>query len=443
MKKLLIFIACFSFFYTGRAQADSTLNLSLDQAIEMGSKYNYALKNSAIDIKMAEQKVREILSSGYPQLNASASVNDYILSPVSLIPARFFNPNAGPDELAEVHFVPKYNMGAGVTASQLLFSSSYFLGVRASREYSAFIKLQQAKTKFDVERDITKAYITVLSVQETQAILDENKKRIDKQLNDVSEMYKQGVIEKLDVDRLKLVQNQLIQQQDQAKASVSVLKSLLNLQMGYDVTRPVNLTSSLDELSKRFGADLYSNVNFDANKKIELQVINQGLLLQSLTVKAAKMGYYPTLAAVGSYQLSGQNNKFQFPKYYQTALVGLQLNVPVFSGFSKDAKIKQAQFSLEQMENNKANLQNSLTMVYLNANTNVSNAKRQLELNRQTLVLAETVYNTTASKYKEGVGNSFELMTADSDLKNVRIQNVLAQYNLINAIFELKTAVGN
>src|SRR5204863_2872165 len=115
----------------------------------------------------------------------------------------------------------------------------------------------------------------------------------------------------------------------------------------------------------------------------------------------------PTLAAFGSFQLNGQNNKFNFPKYYQTAIVGLQLSVPIFDGFSKDSKIKQAQLGLLQGQNTKANVQNALNMAYVNANTNVNNAKNQLDLNQMTLTLAETVYNTTYTKYKEGVGNSF------------------------------------
>ena len=227
MRRVIIFIACFSLWLNTNAQTEAPINLSLDEAIEMGFKYNTALKNSAIDVKLAEQKVREILSSGFPQVEGSASVNDYIKSPISLVPAEFFGGPRG--TYAEVSFVPKYNVNAGVKASQLLFNGSYFLGVKASKEYAAFIKVQQEKTKFDVERDITKAYLTVLSTQETLLILDENKKRIDKQLGDLGEMYKQGVIEKLDVDRLKLVQNQLAQQEDQVRSAVSVLKSLSSL----------------------------------------------------------------------------------------------------------------------------------------------------------------------------------------------------------------------
>jgi outer membrane protein len=443
MKRLIIFIACFGFYLSTKAQADAPLNLSLEQAIDLGSKYNASLKNSAIDVKLAEQRVREILSSGFPQVNASGSLNDYILSPVTLVPAQFFNPNASPNDFAEVHFVPKYNVGAGVSASQLIFNGSYIVGVQASREYAAFIKVQLEKTKFDVERDITKAYLTVLSTQETESILEESKKRIDKQLNDLSEIYKQGLIEKLDVDRVKLLQSQLAQQQDQIKTAVSVLKSLLNLQMGYDVTKPVNLTSTLEDLNRKFGADLYASTSFDANKKFEMQILNKGLELQALNIRANKMGYYPSLVAIGSYQISGQNNTFEFPKYYKTAIVGLQLSIPIFDGFAKDSRITQAKLSLLQMQNTKASVQNALTMAYINANTNVSNAKKQLELNKLTLSLAETVYNTTATKYKEGVGSSFELTTADSDLKNARIQNVVAQYNLISAIFDLKIALGN
>ncbi len=440
MKRLIIIMLSFSMYFAAKAQTDAPLSLSLEQAIELGNKYNVALKNSAIDVKLAEQKIREIMASGFPQLNGSASVNDYIKSPISLVPAQFFG--GAPGTYAEVSFVPKYNVNAGISASQLLFNGSYFLGVHASRVYADFIKIQQEKTKFDVERDITKAYLTVLSTMATQGILEEAKHRVDTQLYNVNEIYKQGLIEKLDVDRLRLAQSQLSQQLDQLKSAINVLKSLLNLQMGYDVSKPVILTSSLADLNSKFAIELYTKSTFDPNSKLEIQVLNKGLELQRLSVKSNKMGYYPTLVAIGSFQLNGQNSKFSFPKYYQTALVGLQLNVPIFDGFSKDSKIKQSKLSLEQVENTKVNVQNALTMAYINANNNLTNAQNQLEINRQTLALAESVYNTTKTKYDLGVGSSFELITADSELKNAKIQFTISQYNLLNAVYDLKTALG-
>lgn len=440
MRRILIIMLSLCVYTFASAQTDGPMSLTLDQAIELGNKYNASIKNSAIDVKLAEQKVREIMSSGFPQLNGAGSLNDYIKSPISLIPAEIFGGPKG--TYAEVSFVPKYNVTGSVSASQLLFNGSYFLGVKASKEYAEFIKVQQEKTKFDVERDITKAYLTVLSTQATLAILEEAKNRIDTSLYNINEVYKQGFAEKLDVDRLRFAQSQLAQQLDQLKSTIGVLKALLNLQMGYDVTKPIILTSTLQDMNQRFSVELYSKTTFDPNAKLEIQVLNKGLELQKLTVKANKMGYYPTLAAFGTYQLNGQNKTFEFPKYYKTALVGLQLSVPIFDGFAKDAKIKQAKLTLEQVENTKANVQNALTLAYINANNNVNTAKNQLELNKQSLALAESIYNTTKTKFDLGVGNSFELTTADGDFKNAKIQYTIAQYNLVNAIYDLKVALG-
>jgi outer membrane protein len=440
MKRFIILMTIIAAWVTPRAQTEASQNLTLEQAIELGNKYNTSLKNSALDVKLAEQKVREILSAGFPQINGAASLNDYIKSPVTLVPAQFFG--GRPGTYAEVSFVPKYQVTASATASQLIFNGSYFLGVTASREYTEFVRVQKEKTQADVERDITKAYLTVLSTGETIKILEEAKRRVDKSLNDVTETYKQGLVEKLDVDRLKLTQSQINQQLDQAKSALKVLNSLLNLQIGYDVNKPFTLTSTLEDLNKKFSAEAYANMKFDVTVKPEYKIITKGLELQRLNVRANKMGYYPTLAGFGTYQINGQNNTFSFDKTYRMFLIGLQLNVPIFDGFSKDSKIRQASYTVQQYENNRQMVQNSLSMAYINAQTGLNNARRQMEINKQTLELAETVYNTTSLKYKEGVGNSFELTTAESELNNARIQNVIAQYNVIMGVFDLKTALG-
>ena len=136
---------------------------------------------------------------------------------------------------------------------------------------------------------------------------------------------------------------------DLIKTTVGVLKSVLNLQMGYDVTKPINLTSNLEDLNKKFGADLYASTTFDANKKIESQILIKGMQLQTLYVKASKMGYYPTLVAFVSYQLSRQIKTCEFPNYNSTPPLGLQLNVPVFHRLAKHARLTQPKLSLHQM----------------------------------------------------------------------------------------------
>ena len=56
--------------------------------------------------------------------------------------------------------------------------------------------------------------------------------------------------------------------------------------------------------------------------------------------------------------------------------------------------------------------------------------------------MAEKIYNTSKIKFKEGVGSSLEITTAERDLYQAQANILDAQYNLIVTKVELDKALG-
>jgi outer membrane protein len=77
-----------------------------------------------------------------------------------------------------------------------------------------------------------------------------------------------------------------------------------------------------------------------------------------------------------------------------------------------------------------------------NAKTQYINALTSLDSRKKSLVLAEKIYNTSKIKFKEGVGSSLEITTAERDLYQAQANILDAQYNLIVTKVELDKALG-
>ena len=109
--------------------------------------------------------------------------------------------------------------------------------------------------------------------------------------------------------------------------------NVLKFQMGYPVGDPIIAVDDIDALfSPASQADLTAPIAY--NQRPEYQVLEMGRKLNELNVEFNKAGYLPNLAAFGSYQQSAQgDNLFKDPFWIPTAVVGLQLNVPIFDGF--------------------------------------------------------------------------------------------------------------
>ena len=83
-----------------------------------------------------------------------------------------------------------------------------------------------------------------------------------------------------------------------------------------------------------------------------------------------------------------------------------------------------------------------IQLEFANAKSTYLNALNTLETRKKSLSLAEKIYETSKVKFKEGIGSSLEITTAERDLYTSQANLLDAQYNLIVAKVELDKALG-
>ncbi|HRD37324.1 MAG TPA: TolC family protein, partial [Bacteroidia bacterium] len=130
--KLKTTVAVLVMALSANSQTAQPADFSLQAAIDYAIKHNANYLNAELDVKMNEYKRKEITGIGLPQISGSVDYKDYFELPTSLLPGQFFG--APPGTFIPVKFGVQYNMQAGGTISQLLFSSDYIVGLKAAKE---------------------------------------------------------------------------------------------------------------------------------------------------------------------------------------------------------------------------------------------------------------------------------------------------------------------
>lgn len=384
-------------------RADSSYSFSLKQAIDYAMTHQNAVLNASIDEQVARQKVNEVRGIGLPQVTGSFDVNNFIKLPTSLIPGEFFG--LPPGTFAEVQFGTKYSATAGLQASQLIFNGDYVVGLQASKTYQDLAKLMTNRTKIEAAEQVTKAYYAVLINEKNIELIDANIQRLTKIYNDTKAMNEAGFVEKLDVDRLQVTLNNLEVTRQQVQNGIALMYQLLKFQMGMPVSANLTLT---DALAENFAAP--ENGIADASRRVEYSLLEKQRKLSELDLKRNRFGYLPTLAAFGSLSYAAQRNEFDIfnpdKKWYQTTLVGAKLNVPIFDGLQKNARIQQSKLSLQKNMNDMNNLRNGVSLQVNSASIQYQNAYKTLNIQKQNLDLAKEVARVTQIKYDEGVGEA-------------------------------------
>lgn len=442
-KSITLFAALILFSAATVLGQNEPLSLSLEQAQEMAVKNNYNLKNAQLDIDNANYQVNEIKSMGLPQVNGSGSFSHTFEIPTQVIPGDAFGQ---PGVNIPVQFGVPFSMSGSLGARQLIFDGTFFLGLKAASEFVNISKLMASKSVIDVREGVLKAYYMALISSENVTQLDQSLANIKKLKDETQAMYDAGFAEKLDVDRLVLSASNLEININNLKNQAELAKKVLLNSMGIDVNQPVTLTSKLPTYTSE-SFELDYGTDYSIENRIEYKLLEQQQSLNELDMQRYKVGYYPSLYAGFNYgwQTFGSNGNFSElgNTWYPNGMYSLSLSVPIFDGFYKKAKVDQTKVEIAKTANTIAQLKNGINLEVNQARTQYINAIKTLELQNKSVKLAESIYNTTSIKFKEGIGSSFEMITAESDLTQAKTNYLNAMYDLSVAKINLDKALGN
>lgn len=400
---------------------------SLEECVSFAKKNNVQVKNSLLAIDAQIQTNREIGAVAFPTISTNVGGNNFIEIPTSLLPAQIFGGAAG--TFIPVQFGTKYNANYGANFQQILFDGQIFIALKARATSLEWQKKNAALTEEMIKANIYKIYYQ-LSASKTQLnILDANIDRLSKLAHDAEIMYKNGFAEKLDVDKVSVQLNNL--QTEKLKANNAVAIGFMGLKMliGMPVNDSLALTEVIDE--KSLEKDILVEDRFQYGVRKDFQYLSESKKLTEFNVKRYQLSYLPTINMSGSTSKNAFRTKFDFfegGSWFNTTMISLNVSLPIFNGFARDARVKKTKIELKQIENQidalKNNIDNEITQAKLNYISSVAT----MQFQKKNMQLAETVYQQTKKKFETGTGSNTEMSAAQSDL-------VAAQNNYMNALY--------
>jgi len=455
MKKYptLIFLLIFGLV----SQAQDTMRMNLDQALAYAKENNLSMKNAELEIDYSKQTVKSIVATGLPQVNGNATFihNLQIASqqlPDFLSPAIYgvlMNEGlipSGPIQLGdpqEVQFGAPSTMVGSVGLQQLIFDGTYFLGLKAAKEYVTMSQLMKERTYIDMVESVQKSFYGVLIAQQNFRMMKQNLRSVEKSLREIEQMFDAGVIEKLDVDRVKLNRNTLATQLGNLKGQRDLILLLFKMTIGMPIQTPLTLTGDLNQLDQSG----MIQAQFEMENRIEYKILDRQLTLDRMNIKRYKVGYIPSIYFNMNYQQNTFASEAEFKDlgktWYPGTSYNVSLNIPIFDGFYKQAKISESRIKLEQDMNTFEDTKNVLAYQIVQAELNYNIKKNNLENEKMSQTLARDIYNTSLIKFKEGIGSSLELIQAETDKTRAEMQYSNALYELMVAKIELDKALGN
>lgn len=427
----LILMIVFLLWGVKTIQAQDTLRLSLNDARRMAFEKNIMIRNSEIDMRSAEKKIWEITATGLPHVDGKAAYS--YIPVVPTLPASIFggSTSGGGSSDQVIALGVKNSITYDLTVSQLLFNGSYIVGLQAAKTYHNLSKENLEKTVQDINETVINTYYMILIAEESRKILNQNLLNVGKTLYEITEMNKQGFLEKTDVDQLEVTANTIRNALNQIASNLDMAYRLLKIQLDIEEKVNIALTDAIGS-SETLTATSTSLINqpFNLDQNVDYKILTSSELLAKLDYKREMSNSLPVIAGFYNHEEKWNRPAFDFAP---RDVFGINLNLPIFSSGQRSAAVFQKKLSLEKASNTKVYIANSTLTQATQYRNDLKLKLEKYQIQKKSKELSDEIYQRTLEKYKQGISSSMDLLTT----QNQYLTNLTNYYQ---SIYDLEGA---
>ena len=333
---------------------------------------------------------------------------------------------------------PFKNFDARLLLSQKVFDLSAIRNYQAGKAGVRVAELGEALAREQVASSTGLTYLEALRADRAVVAAQANVELAQALLQLAQDQRNAGVATGVDVTR---AQTRLAEQQVRlAQAQTDSEQARLNLQrlIGLPLGSPLTLTDQLRFVEEPLPS-VDTAVTQAGHDRREVQVAEEANRVTQLELQSARAEHLPSLEVVGDYGSSGITpDSFDLP----TRRVAVQLNVPIFNGGLTQGRVTAAASRQRQTELELANVRGQVEEDVRLALTTLRTAAVQVRAADETVTLAQRELEMARDRFRAGVADNLEVITAQTSLANARIAQVtsLAQHNV--ARLNLAAALG-
>lgn len=355
-----------------------------------------------------------------------------------LLRRQLINTNRGPE-------VTNDRSGMTITATQPLFRMENFVAYEQSK-----IQVMQADSQFiiaaqDLILRVAQAYFDILIAQFDVRVEEDQKKAIERQLKQAKANFEAGNSTIVDTNeaqaRFDLTVSRLIIAGNTLEVNKRKLQKITGRYPGV-----------ISRLHKNHDANLfvlkYTNMEdwlaVAEQNSLTIRVQRSVLEIAEHEVERAKAGHYPTLDLVALYSdQKGVGGSITGRGIDLTSKeIGLQLNVPIFSGFAVQSRVREAlqnqERVLQDLNNTHRETELKVSQEYLNTTNGMALVKAQTEAVRS----SQSQVESTKLGQEVGIRTEVDVLNAQGLHSIARRDLGRGYYNLLISRLRLEAEAG-
>jgi outer membrane protein len=334
----------------------------------------------------------------------------------------------------QINFLPKNFYDAKLRTTMPLYNQDIYYNKKIANQQIALSELDIDVYKRELIKSVKEAYYNYLTAlqainiyKQALEVATEGKRVNQKLLDNGKGLHAYILRSESEIENI----NAQINTAEQQTANAMMYFNFL-------VNRPLRETIITDYPAKQQMDEAAGLLlqEYNSNNREEVALLEKVVALNETAVALNKSAYYPKLNSF--LDLGSQAENFKFSSQSRYYMLGLQLDVPIFTGFRTRNKVKQAELDVANAKINKVQVQEQLNLAGGVAKNNLLAAWRTYTATTKQLEAAAAYQRLIDRGYKEGTHTFIETVDARGQYTQAQLAHNIQQYKVLIAAAALE-----
>ena len=480
---LLVPASAFAQYQTASAP-DSTLVLTLDDAIKIALSENTSVKVADLEVKRTQYAKKGAYGALFPQISASGlysyaiqkqkvyfgSDSDdgessgggmsgmmagmmepimYYIQQLYAATGTPFVPYVAPAQEEEssdgaIEMGRTHQVQLGLSASMPIINFQLWESLRLSGDQVELAVEQARESRLGTVSSVKQAYYAVLLAKASYDVYNAVYENAVENFKLTESRYNVKKASELDLARAQSSLAAAIPNVFNAENAIYLGLWQLKAVMGIDLDRPVDVAGSLEDYAQHMFYDINEAMEAPLDRNSQLRQLSAQAEMLAKQIRMQQYAYLPSLAIQLSYNYYTQSDKFNLSqwKWLPSSTLALSLNIPIFSGGQRYHTIKQTRVQADELSLQKENAERQLRIGIRQSISTMDTAMKTYDAAKEALTSAEKAYDIASKSYQVGKSTLTDLNNTDLTLTQTRMQVAQAVYSFVVAKAGLEQTLG-
>ncbi|MEJ2634631.1 MAG: TolC family protein [Calditrichia bacterium] len=405
--------------------------------LKLAEQNNKDLKLAGSDLEFASAQLKEAISTALPRINVDLGYNRNFLE------SKFYftvTDSAGKQrtESFKASFTNEYQLNA--VLNQTLFGfGKVGNAIRAANYFKKFTNFQYNGQWQYVITEVKKAFFQVLLLKKVWDVSRQSELSALDNYENIKLKYDSGVVSEFELLQAESRWQNAIPEAMKARKnyelSINYLKALVDIPLREEIT----LIGDLETYPIVPDSLTYDQI---FEQRPDYNALMWEKKLQERRVAYEFSNYLPTLQGNLIYTYGARSDQFRLENKNDNIILGITLNIPVFTGFYTSAQVQKARIDVERVKTRISKANDDIRIEIQNIRLRLQESSERIAANKKSVETARRAFEIAESRVEHGLATQLELKDSRVFLDQAQLNYYSAIYDYLDALFDWQRATG-